>query len=104
MIEILGWVNVKSKRLGFGIGDRSKMLKTIVYTRHPVMIWMHTHMVAAFAQNINKIYFFDNTIGLARCDGIKSLEAWVEFLCEENGELKHINGAEVQWKCVECIP
>ncbi len=81
------------------------MLKYVVACENPCLIWMQTHMVGAYAENHEKIYFYDNTIGLVICKGMKSLKSWVEWVCDYNGEIVVWNDPkkQVTWKGIECL-
>lgn len=55
------------------------------------LIQMRSHAIAAFAKNVNEIYFFDNTVGCLKFRNKRAVDVWLEWVCNENDEGKKIS-------------
>ncbi len=97
MKGILTSQSIMSISMRGGADTRDNMIDKIVQCKRPCLVWMDWHMVAAYARSNSQIYFYDNTIGLAKCDDVISLKDWAEWACKANDE------HEATWKCVQCL-
>ena len=77
------------------------LLKKIITKPLPCLIWMRGHMVAVYPEKKNKIYYYDNTIGLVLCEDLPSLISWIKWVNNKNDEPSP--SSTEKWTCLQCL-